>query len=286
MSNITVKFEDNVVVKNITLSAIKRGTVKHPNCPKGLTKDDINMVKTNKYGWEIKIHEWRNKNDIDVLFLYDGSIAKNKQYQGFKEGVTEHPIYHSLPFEKYIFIMNEVVRFKNNHTAKIKEYRTLNDIDIIFDDGNIVKTTYNAFHNGTTLHPIEGNSKYEIHDRIAHRIYESYIAGAQKRNIVFELSDEDVKKLIFQPCVYCGSNGYNDFSKHKHLGLLYNGIDRIDSSKGYTIDNVVSCCKKCNITKSSLPYNDWIVYLDRLSNHYINNKNIILDKIEKYMMEN
>ena len=50
------------------------------------------------------------------------------------------------------------------------------------------------------------------------------------------------------------------------IPILYNGIDRIDSSQGYFKDNVGSCCKTCNRAKSNLSlveFKDWIskVYL-------------------------
>lgn len=34
--------------------------------------------------------------------------------------------------------------------------------------------------------------------------------------------------------------------------LRYNGIDRTDNDKGYTTDNCVSCCGKCNSLKGTL----------------------------------
>jgi hypothetical protein len=31
--------------------------------------------------------------------------------------------------------------------------------------------------------------------------------------------------------------------------LLRNGVDRVDSGRGYTVDNCVPCCKFCNLMK-------------------------------------
>ena len=74
------------------------------------------------------------------------------------------------------------------------------------------------------------------------------------RGYEFDLTKEQVRQLVLQPCHYCGSPplqkqkigqyGYNG-------GLLYNGIDRINSSLGYVHGNVVSCCKHCNWAKNS-----------------------------------
>lgn len=46
--------------------------------------------------------------------------------------------------------------------------------------------------------------------------------------------------LIAQPCTYCGDS----------TGVTGSGLDRLDSSKGYTPDNVTPCCRDCNVAKS------------------------------------
>ena len=37
------------------------------------------------------------------------------------------------------------------------------------------------------------------------------------------------------------------------------GLDRVDSNKGYTDDNVVPCCGSCNQLKNELPYKYFVV---------------------------
>lgn len=68
-------------------------------------------------------------------------------------------------------------------------------------------------------------------------------SNAKKRNILFELTLEDYSLLIKNNCYYC--NGY--FGKVE----TQTGLDRIDSSKGYTLSNCVSCCTICNRTKGA-----------------------------------
>lgn len=84
-----------------------------------------------------------------------------------------------------------------------------------------------------------------------HSKYSGYKHGAIKRNLVFELTLDNFKKLIKGNCFYCDSepkltrsNGRNE--------VTMNGIDRIDNSKGYILNNCVSCCKICNSNKSSV----------------------------------
>jgi hypothetical protein len=79
----------------------------------------------------------------------------------------------------------------------------------------------------------------------------------------WELSFEEAKALLFMGCYYCkrvGSCLY-DRSLRKNKGKLepsgravfrYNGIDRKDNSKGYTLENSVTCCLNCNYAKGQL----------------------------------
>ena len=50
----------------------------------------------------------------------------------------------------------------------------------------------------------------------------------------------------------------------KEEPFKYNGIDRINNSKGYTIDNCVPCCFMCNYSKNNHSLSDWKAWLERL----------------------
>ena len=45
-----------------------------------------------------------------------------------------------------------------------------------------------------------------------------------------------------------------------------NGIDRIDSSKGYSLDNCVPCCPLCNRLKSDLDKNMFLEHISKIHN--------------------
>lgn len=72
--------------------------------------------------------------------------------------------------------------------------------------------------------------------------YQGYKLGAKKRNLEFNLSQEEAIKMYFKNCYYC-----NKISTVSHI----NGIDRINSDKNYDKDNCVPCCIKCNRMKSN-----------------------------------
>lgn len=66
---------------------------------------------------------------------------------------------------------------------------------------------------------------------------------AKSRDIPFLLTLEEYSLLIKDPCYYC-----NGAFGHVTKGT---GLDRIDSSIGYIITNVISSCGICNRIKSN-----------------------------------
>lgn len=86
---------------------------------------------------------------------------------------------------------------------------------------------------------------------LRNRVVGSYKSGAKRKGREFKLTDEELNKLFKGNCYYCGTKPSTTISNVKHFGeFTYNGIDRINSNKGYVIDNVVSCCKVCNYMKN------------------------------------
>lgn len=97
-----------------------------------------------------------------------------------------------------------------------------------------------------------------------HALYYRYKYSAKKRDIFFELSFEQVMFLMQQNCYYCGKPP-SQYKNHPDAikGLLYNGIDRLDSKKGYVFSNAVSCCKGCNYLKWNRNKNEFIEWLKK-----------------------
>jgi hypothetical protein len=82
------------------------------------------------------------------------------------------------------------------------------------------------------------------------RLLHSY---KHRKDVPFELTKDEFSKLTKSNCYYCNQppaqiakptiRSYGEY--------IYNGIDRIDSSKGYTTDNCVPCCGFCNVSKNN-----------------------------------
>jgi hypothetical protein len=89
-------------------------------------------------------------------------------------------------------------------------------------------------------------------------IYASYISGARRRNLAFELNKEQFRELTSKNCFYCNLPPKQKMKNSANTGeIVYNGLDRVDNTKGYTIDNVVPCCKKCNHAKDISTLSDF-----------------------------
>lgn len=83
--------------------------------------------------------------------------------------------------------------------------------------------------------------------------------GAKKRNIFFDLTEQQMYDLLHSPCTYCGCKNCN-------------GIDRIDSSKGYILGNVTPCCAMCNKMKSNYSLEVFKSHICKIYK-YLNNDN-------------
>ena len=82
----------------------------------------------------------------------------------------------------------------------------------------------------------DGKRVNATHDKPARR-YLMLKRSAKARNYTMELSMEDMMLFWQKACYYCGD------------GIKTVGLDRVDNKKGYTIENIVSCCENCNRMK-------------------------------------
>ncbi len=105
----------------------------------------LGETKEMNCGKNAEIIIWRGTGNIDVKFE-DGTIVSHCQYSNFKRG-TINPFYFSDR-------TGETKIMKNGMRAEIIEYRKFDDIDIMFEDGSIVRNIrYQNFKNGTIMHP-------------------------------------------------------------------------------------------------------------------------------------
>jgi len=82
--------------------------------------------------------------------------------------------------------------------------------------------------------------------------YTQYKASSKTRKLLFDITFEDFLTFWRIPCYYCNDS------------IETIGLDRIDSSKGYIINNIVSCCTKCNYMKRDLNKEDFINHCNKI----------------------
>ncbi len=84
------------------------------------------------------------------------------------------------------------------------------------------------------------------------RVLGNYKRSAQRRGHAFNLSEDHFFDLILHECSYCYAAPSNSITVKDggiSYTLRYQGIDRVDNSRGYETNNVVSCCLSCNSVK-------------------------------------
>lgn len=110
------------------------------------------------------------------------------------------------------------------------------------------------------------------------KIYKNYKESAATRGYSWELTDEQFLSLLQQSCFYCGNEPTQRYVKYgrkngkKLSNTSINGIDRMDSSKGYCIDNCVPCCSTCNYMKQSFSQDYFFNQINKIYNYQKNIK--------------
>lgn len=122
------------------------------------------------------------------------------------------------------------------------------------DKKRVYNKWYYAEHRDVIL---KRNARYS---QTLHGKFTEYKSRAQKAGMAFELTLEQFQMFWKKHCTYCGSV----------INTI--GLDRINNSIGYTIDNCVPCCSICNNQKHSLSLEDWICHIEKIYNYYIRRK--------------
>ena len=123
---------------------------------------------------------------------------------------------------------------KENVCAKRKTYHESN------------RDKVNALHKAYREANKDQISAYKkAHNQSQRGKYTSYKRSAKQRGIPFDLTFDEFITFWQQDCNYC----------KRPVPTI--GIDRIDSSIGYMLENCVSCCTICNYMKLDYSLEEW-----------------------------
>ncbi len=101
-------------------------------------------------------------------------------------------------------------------------------------------------------------------------VYAGYRRHAKVKQLFFGVSKEVFRKLITKECFYCGSPPVEYQDEPSRNGkFIRNGLDRVDNTKGYTEDNIVPCCKTCNIMKKAMDIGEFLGQINKIARRHL-----------------
>jgi len=123
---------------------------------------------------------------------------------------------------------------------------------------NQIKSQINSKRTGKYKSLPKGEAKFNS-------IFYQYKKSAKKRNLEFNLTKEEFKKISSENCYYCGAEPKEQLNFLTRNGTpmyngscISNGIDRLNNNEGYTTKNSVSACSQCNFSKHKLDAKSYI----------------------------
>jgi len=200
--------------------------------------------------YKVKLSSNRNRNERDryVVKLYECKKgALNRKYSWNLEddyaiGLMKNQCYYCFDNN----IINGIDRVDNN-----RGYEKDNCVTCCFQCNNMkgIKNKDEFFsiceHIATYQKLYNGKLNNKLFIASTSSDYTKYKYYSKKRGIIFNLDKTYFDKLLKDKCNYCGLDKSN-------------GVDRINSSKSYSIDNCVSCCRTCNFMKLDFSQDQFI----------------------------
>jgi len=190
--------------------------------------------------------------------------------------------------------LNKLIRSLNGIKLKVPKYecKCVWGSFYLASSSQILKDSYKnsqASCGCTKRNPREQKRDYK--NTTYNRYYNSVEKSARKRNLDFTLSKEQFVNIVKLPCFYCNvlsyKNAYKNienqiFIKKENKGLakdiisiekwkdidkytvVCSGIDRSDNNKGYTLENSLPCCTRCNIIKHRFDTEDFYNHIKKI----------------------
>lgn len=225
-------------------------------CKKELPLDMFHVKSGNKDGYSGVCKECKSKQNREYRIKNKELLKeKNKQYreknqdsikEKKKKYYQEHKEEMSVKSAEYRSTHKEAKaaqdkKYAQEHKEQIQQYQK--------EYREIHRLSNSEYQKQYREKNKERLSEYK---KSPHNRYMVYKRNAEKRNLNFDMSEDEFLSISKLPCIYCGE--YSD----TYCGEQFNGVDRIDSSIGYQKDNCVPCCATCNKMKMEYDVNNWI----------------------------
>lgn len=202
----------------------------------------------------IKDPEKRKQNKRD---WYYANLEKVKESS--KKSREKHKERRKLDLKKWVENNREHVaqyhkKYNKEWYKRNKESKDAQNIQWSKNNPEKVKKIKEAFK---ARHPdITGKylKKYQITLKGKYRAMKG---SGVKRNYSVEISFEQFCEIVSNPCTYCGEN-------EKRIG-----IDRVDNTLGYTLENSAPCCTICNMMKKTMTVTNFLAHITKIHAHTV-----------------
>jgi hypothetical protein len=88
------------------------------------------------------------------------------------------------------------------------------------------------------------------------------------------LTPDEFMAIATKNCHYCGEppRVINYIKRNVNVPtrtIMWCGVDRVDSSIGYTGGNCVPCCKRCNVAKNTMTQSEFLAHVSKIYEHSV-----------------
>lgn len=129
----------------------------------------------------------------------------------------------------------------------------------------------------TYLKLIDGELYREYFSDYLTSSYNEYTKRAIENEWSFELSENNFFEIIKNSCYLCGKENTN---------IHNNGIDRINNSLHYTLNNCLACCAVCNYIKNNYELSQLLKKMSEICKHHqIISNDININDIQKKCLD-
>ena len=98
-------------------------------------------------------------------------------------------------------------------------------------------------------------------------------AVRRRDDIGWTISLPLVVAMMGMPCYYCGRRWSNAITfktqRYGSYSVQYNGLDRLDVTRGYHMDNVVACCWDCNRARGDRSMDEFKAWIERIYKAFV-----------------
>ena len=146
-TDIDVRFEDGIEAVHKTYNSFKKGNIAHQKTNVS-AEARLGETRMMNCGMEATIIRYESAKDMDVRFK-DGTVVKDRRYEDFKKGkITNQNMKASVENR-----LGETRMMNCGMEATIIRYGNATDIDVRFEDGEVVKHgRYGNYKTGAITH--------------------------------------------------------------------------------------------------------------------------------------